>query len=130
MVPINSKEIEGAVVEIVEIDAGRVVGMHAGMVTQDVFHNGFGLVNFFERGLVGDTDVKDASDMGALGDVPDRFVREFAIRDGNKVSIKGADTGGAQANGFYGAIMAVDIDAVPDFKRFIDQQHNRSKEVT
>ena len=95
MVPINGKEIEGTVVKIIKIDAWRVIGIHAGVISKDFFHNAFGFVNFFERSLVGNADIEDASDVGALGDVPDGFVREFTVGYGNQVALEGADAGGA-----------------------------------
>ena len=56
-----------------------------------LLQDGFRFADFFRGRIVGDTDVEQAADIGAFGDVPDRLVGHLAVGDGDQVPVERAD---------------------------------------
>ncbi len=129
MVPVDDKEVEAGVAEIVEIGPRRIFGIQAFMVGENLLDDGQRPLHLFRRRVVGDADVHDALDEGPASDVVGGGVHHLGIGYGHVVAVQPAQLDRAQAHLLHRAVVAVEHYSVPDGEGLVQHDHKKAEKI-
>jgi hypothetical protein len=129
--PINDVKIQRAVVELAEIDAGRIirVGIDLGDGGKDFFDELHGALGFVVAGVVGDGDICLSADERPFADVFDDGVSDDAVRDGDEVAVPGADSGASESDFLDEAAVLINVYEVVNLEGSVGEDGDGAEEV-
>ncbi len=129
MVPVDHHDIQGGVVELIEIHPGREIRVHAFVVVENLSDNVDGPLNLFQRGIIGDGYVSKPPYVRPAANILNIGAGHLLVWNRNQVTGEGADPGGAKADFFHHTIVPLNYYPLTNSERFVQHDHYASEEI-
>ena len=123
-----ARQINAVVVEFIQRNR-HAVGLHVGLSLQHGGQIGGQMLDFFARGVVGQTNRELPQAALAAVIVLDVLRRDFGIFYRDSDIIRAADAGGAEGNVLNGALAVAQHDVIPDAEGPLQHQRDARNQV-